>query len=75
MVDSYMVNGLMVDELIQPYTINHKRQSTLLAMKKYILALDQGTTSSRAILFDRTGQITIHCTKRIHPDISATRMG
>ncbi len=26
-------------------------------MKKYILALDQGTTSSRAILFDRTGQI------------------
>src|SRR5579863_2704983 len=26
-------------------------------MKKYILALDQGTTSSRAILFDQTGQI------------------
>jgi len=26
-------------------------------MKKYILALDQGTTSSRAILFDHTGQI------------------
>ena len=26
-------------------------------MKKYILALDQGTTSSRAILFDRSGQI------------------
>jgi glycerol kinase len=26
-------------------------------MKKYILALDQGTTSSRAILFDKTGQI------------------
>ena len=26
-------------------------------MKKYILALDQGTTSSRAILFDRTGRI------------------
>ena len=25
-------------------------------MKKYILALDQGTTSSRAILFDRSGQ-------------------
>ncbi|MEJ7805908.1 MAG: FGGY family carbohydrate kinase, partial [Telluria sp.] len=25
-------------------------------MKKYILALDQGTTSSRAILFDRDGQ-------------------
>ncbi len=29
----------------------------LLAMKKYILALDQGTTSSRAILFDHQGQI------------------
>jgi glycerol kinase len=26
-------------------------------MKKYVLALDQGTTSSRAILFDQTGQI------------------
>ncbi len=26
-------------------------------MKKYILALDQGTTSSRAILFDHTGRI------------------
>ncbi|TFW25222.1 glycerol kinase GlpK [Duganella callida] len=26
-------------------------------MKKYILALDQGTTSSRAILFDREGQL------------------
>src|SRR5450432_2922594 len=26
-------------------------------MKKYILALDQGTTSSRAILFDQTGKI------------------
>jgi glycerol kinase len=26
-------------------------------MKKYILALDQGTTSSRAILFDHAGQI------------------
>ena len=26
-------------------------------MKKYIMALDQGTTSSRAILFDRNGQI------------------
>ena len=25
--------------------------------EKYILALDQGTTSSRGILFDRTGQI------------------
>jgi glycerol kinase len=27
-------------------------------MSKYILALDQGTTSSRAILFDREGRIT-----------------
>ena len=26
-------------------------------MKKYILALDQGTTSSRAILFDKRGAI------------------
>ena len=26
-------------------------------MKKYILALDQGTTSSRAILFDHAGML------------------
>ena len=26
-------------------------------MKKYVLALDAGTTSNRAILFDRTGRI------------------
>ena len=26
-------------------------------MKRYVLALDQGTTSSRSILFDRDGQI------------------
>ena len=26
-------------------------------MKKYILALDQGTTSSRCILFDREGNV------------------
>tara|TARA_Y100001934_G_C12213203_1_gene707147 strand:+ start:503 stop:649 length:147 start_codon:yes stop_codon:yes gene_type:complete len=28
-----------------------------MASFKYILALDQGTTSSRAILFDRSGKI------------------
>ena len=27
------------------------------AMKKYIMALDQGTTSSRCILFDKKGNI------------------
>ena len=26
-------------------------------MQKYILALDQGTTSSRAIIFDQAGQV------------------
>ena len=26
-------------------------------MKGYVIALDQGTTSSRAIVFDRAGQI------------------
>lgn len=34
-------------------------------MKKYILALDQGTTSSRAILFDRQGQIVGKAQKEI----------
>ena len=31
--------------------------TTVTKMKKYILALDQGTTSSRAILFSRAGEI------------------
>ena len=31
--------------------------SKTIDMSKYVLALDQGTTSSRAILFDRKGQI------------------
>jgi glycerol kinase len=35
--------------------VNNKE--LLLAMKKYILSLDQGTTSSRAILFDHAGRI------------------
>ena len=32
-------------------------------MKKYVMALDQGTTSSRAILFDKNGNI---CAKAQH---------
>ena len=32
-------------------------------MKKYILSLDQGTTSSRAILFDHAGKI-VHTTQQ-----------
>ncbi len=32
-------------------------------MKRYILALDQGTTSSRAIIFDRRGKVISNCQK------------
>lgn len=32
-------------------------------MKKYILALDQGTTSSRAIVFDKSGRAVSSCQK------------
>ncbi|HRT82940.1 MAG TPA: FGGY family carbohydrate kinase, partial [Oscillospiraceae bacterium] len=31
--------------------------------KKYILALDQGTTSSRAIIFDKNGNIVVKAQK------------
>jgi glycerol kinase len=34
----------------------HSRFKSKMANRSYILALDQGTTSSRAILFDRSGQ-------------------
>ena len=34
-------------------------------MKKYVLALDQGTTSSRCILFDKQGKYLRHGAERI----------
>ena len=35
-------------------------------MKKYIMAIDQGTTSSRAILFDEKGQIAYSAQKEFN---------
>ena len=35
-------------------------------MKKYILSLDQGTTSSRAILFNKKGEIVHSAQKNLH---------
>ena len=34
--------------------------------RKYIMALDQGTTSSRAILFDKERKCSCNFSKRIH---------
>ncbi|MGE5160388.1 MAG: FGGY family carbohydrate kinase, partial [Betaproteobacteria bacterium] len=34
-------------------------------MSKYVLALDQGTTSSRAIVFDRRGSLVATAQKEI----------
>ncbi len=44
-------------------------------MKEFILALDQGTTSSRAIVFDRNGLPVASATKRIYSILSKTRLG
>ena len=46
-------------------------RSQLLQIMKYVLALDQGTTSSRAILFGHDGSIAgvaQHEFKQIYPD-------
>lgn len=43
-------------------------------MEKYILALDQGTTSSRAILFNHGGEI-VHIAQQEFPNISPSRVG
>ena len=40
-----------------------------------VLALDQGTTSSRAILFDRDGTASRDRAARVPPDLSAARLG
>ena len=37
--------------------------------KKYVLSLDQGTTSSRAILFDKEGGIVAKAQKEYQRDI------
>ncbi len=42
---------------------------------KYILALDQGTTSSRAIIFDKNSQIISIAQKEIRTDFSEIGLG
>mgnify|MGYP000391102028 CR=1 FL=1 len=44
-------------------------------MEKYMIALDQGTTSSRCILFDHGGRIAGVAQKEIFTDLSKSRMG
>ena len=39
------------------FAIRHPRGSAMPAKERYILALDQGTTSSRAILFNKSGVV------------------
>ena len=41
------------------------RQGEKQEMKQYIIALDQGTTSSRAIAFDRAGRIVAMAQKEL----------
>ncbi len=42
---------------------------------KYILALDQGTTSSRAIVFDHAGSIVAVGAEGVPPDLPQARLG
>jgi glycerol kinase len=42
--------------------------------QKYVIALDQGTTSCRAIIFDETGQDGCSGGKGVQADLSPTRM-
>ena len=44
-------------------------------MSKYILALDQGTTSSRAIVFDEHGDMLSVAQKEFRQIFPATRLG
>lgn len=44
-------------------------------MEKYIMALDQGTTSSRCILFDKGGKHLQHGAEGVYPDLSKARLG
>lgn len=42
--------------------------------KKYVMALDQGTTSSRAILFNKKGEI-VKIAQRVQSNLSKSWMG
>ncbi len=44
-------------------------------MARYVLALDQGTTSSRAILFDASGNAGRERAARVPPALPAARLG
>ena len=44
-------------------------------MGKYVIALDQGTTSSRCILFDEQGTIWLRGTEGVYTDFSAAGLG
>ena len=44
-------------------------------MSKYIVSLDQGTTSSRCILFDHERQNCQRGAERVYSDLSKSRMG
>ena len=43
--------------------------------KQYIMALDQGTTSSRCILFDKKGNIISMAQKEFETDLSKSGLG
>ncbi len=44
-------------------------------MKKYVMALDQGTTSSRCILFDKAGHMKSVVQREFHTDLSKVGLG
>ena len=44
-------------------------------MKEFVLSLDQGTTSSRAIVFDHNGQPCAVAQKRIQTVLSSAGLG
>ena len=43
--------------------------------KKYIVALDQGTTSSRSVLFNENGEANRYRSARIYTDLSHNQAG
>jgi glycerol kinase len=44
-------------------------------MNQYVIAIDQGTTSSRAIVFDQSGQHRVHWPDGARADLPAGRLG
>ena len=60
---------------LSPKRLPDRHAGHIAAVMPFVLALDQGTTSSRAIVFDESGTVRVDRAARVPADLSAARLG